>query len=90
MTGSDRSGHQPTADQILRVTADLAHVAGGPWRHAGRLLLVLVAIPVLRFRYPTLPRPYRLPGGPWGAVALVPRELAGSLTPLHPAVERRG
>lgn len=39
-------------------------VAVSSFFYTARLTLVLIALPALRFRYPTLPRPYHLPFGP--------------------------
>ena len=38
--------------------------------YGGSLLLEFVALVVLRFREPELPRPFRVPGGIFGAVAI--------------------
>ena len=45
----------------------LAGVAGGLF---GSWLLFFVALAVLRFREPELPRPFRVPGGLFGAIAI--------------------
>ena len=39
--------------------------------YAARLLFVLIALPLLRFRYPSLERPYQIPVGPVGMSLLV-------------------
>ena len=46
-------------------------VAVSSFFYAARLLLILVALPANRFRYPTLHRPFQVPLGNWGLVAAV-------------------
>ena len=46
-------------------------IAVSSFFYAARLLLVLIALPTLRFRYPELPRPYKMPLGPTGLVVAV-------------------
>eukprot|EP00667_Euglena_gracilis_P015071 EG_transcript_15656 len=57
---------------ICSVSMDFSDlVAVSSFFYAFRLLLALLALPLLRLRYPSLPRPYRLPCGIGGVLAAV-------------------
>eukprot|EP00668_Euglena_longa_P029858 GGOE01037235.1.p1 GENE.GGOE01037235.1~~GGOE01037235.1.p1 ORF type:complete len:538 (-),score=151.22 GGOE01037235.1:33-1586(-) len=61
-----------TLTAVCTATLDFSDlVAVSSFFYAFRLLLALLALPLLRFLYPSLPRPYQLPCGLCGVVAAV-------------------